>query len=140
MNTKIDDVKELIVDMSENADMKWLFDTHTIKVAEKAEWLLKKLPEANRDVVMLSVWLHDIYYLIDMSREEEHAALGADEAVKILKEKGFSNEVVKGVEHAIRAHSCKNVKPETVEAKILATADAMSHFTPEFYLSIAMFG
>lgn len=140
METKIDKLRDLIIQMSKQANMEWFFDTHTSKVAAKAEWLLKRLPEANPEIVMAAVWLHDIYYLVDLSKEEQHAALGAHEARKLLPQYGFSEEIIEGVAHAIRAHSCKDVIPETLEAKILATADAMSHFTPEFYLSIAMFG
>ncbi len=31
-------------------------------------------------------------------------------------------------------HRCKKYKPQTLEQKILATADAISHFKPPFYL------
>lgn len=83
--SNVENIQKLIYEMSIKANMKWFYETHTKKVAEKAEWLLTKLPDANKEIVMLSVWLHDIYYLIDISKEKEHAVLGAIESEKNIK-------------------------------------------------------
>lgn len=48
---------------------------------------------------------------------------------------------LKQVEELILAHSCnsKNL-PQSLEAKILASADAMAHYVNDFYLKIAVTG
>lgn len=135
-----DTLKDHIHQMAERAGMLWFFDNHLLLVEKWAKWLLSRLPEADGTVVMAAVWLHDIYYFIDLEREKEHAQLGALEAEKILKDRGFDATVIADVSHAIRAHSCRDIMPETVEAKIFASADAMSHFSPQFYFSLAMYG
>jgi len=38
--------------------------------------------------------------------------------------------------HCIRAHRCKDIAPETIEAKIIAFADSASHLTQGIYLDI----
>lgn len=137
MDTKIEQIKEHVRGLAQRANMTWLFKDHIEVVAEQAQWLLDKLPEADRTIVMLSVWLHDIYYFIDLSRADEHAELGAVEADRLLKNAGFDERIIKGVVHAVAAHGVKKNRPQTVDAKILATADAMSHFTNRFFLSLA---
>ncbi|MDR1026567.1 MAG: HD domain-containing protein [Lactobacillus sp.] len=133
----IDDAKAV---MDNDKTGGWLKDAHIVVVEEKANWLCDKLPEADRDIVMMGVWLHDIIHFIDLENRDIHAELGAEYARNVMQEEGFSAEVTDKVVEAVRAHSCKDVMPQSLEAKILATADAMSHFAPEYYLGIAMDG
>lgn len=44
------------------------------------------------------------------------------------------------MEHIILTHSCNKDIPDTLEGKILASADAMSHYSSDFYLQIAVTG
>lgn len=99
-----------------------------------AKKLAENHPEANREVVLLSVWFHDLGRAY--GHHKDHHQWGAKFARKYLAEQGLSQEIIEGVEHACLAHRVKKIKPETVEAKILATADALSHFKDAFYLRI----
>ena len=138
MKSTVDIIQKQIEDLAKETGYVWFLESHTKKVLEHAKWLCERLPEADREVVELSVWLHDIFYFIDFSRHEEHAVLGAEEASRRLRDLKISEETIAKVADAIRCHSCKEEVPATVEAKILATADAMIHFDPYFFLSLVM--
>ena len=110
----------------------WFYDTHLLEVEKQANFLLKNLPKADKEVVMLGVWLHDLQRIRGL--KGDHQEIGAREAEKVLKEHGYNSDVIKKVKSIILTHSCSNNKPETLEGKILATADAMSHYYNNFFL------
>ena len=116
----------------------WFYNTHLLGVEKQAKYLLKNLPEANKEVVMLGVWLHDLQRTRGI--KGDHQKIGAQEAEKIMKEYDYGKDIIKKVKDAILTHSCRGKKPKTLEGKILATADAMSHYYNNFYLKVALTG
>lgn len=136
----IEKIKQQIKDEVYNFDHigSWFFDEHLLGVEENAKFLLKNLPEANKEMVMLGVWLHDLQRIRGI--KGDHQKIGAEEAEKVLNEYAYDNEVIEKVKKMILCHSCDNVMPETLEEKILASADAMSHYYNDFYLRIATLG
>ena len=50
---------------------------------------------------------------------------------KILEKYYYSKSVIDQVSHCIETHRCREKKPKSLEAKILSSADAMSHI--KFY-------
>ncbi len=121
--------------------MSWFLEAHVFKVLKNAEWLCEKFPEADQDMVRALVWLHDIIYFTDISKIDAHAGLGAVKAREMMAEIGISGTKAEIIFEAIASHSCKGDKlPTSLEGKILATADAMAHFSPDFYLSLLIEG
>jgi putative nucleotidyltransferase with HDIG domain len=115
----------------------WFLSQHLMEVERFANLLCDKYPDADRDVVGLGVWYHDIGRL--RGQDEGHDVYGADEAKKVLGKEGFAPDKIERVYEVCRSHRCKDIKPESLEAKILATADAMSHFTHSFYFRLFQF-
>jgi len=99
----------------------WL---HVKRVANLAEEL-QKTEGGDLEILMLSVYLHDIGRAREDNGEiEDHATWGAKEAEKILSDYNYREKLIKEVKHCIEAHRySNNIKPETVEAKILSDAD-----------------
>lgn len=118
----------------------WFYSTHLLSVEKFAKELLKELPEADKEVVLLGVWLHDLQRVRGV--QGDHAKIGAIEAEKVMKQIGYPDQTIKHVKEIIVTHSCCNARlmPKTLEGKILASADAMSHYTNDFYLTIATTG
>lgn len=117
----------------------WFYDTHLLAVEKFAKKLLKKLPKADKEIVMLGVWLHDIQRIRGI--EGDHAKIGAREAGKVMKKFDYNKNKTKLVKKIILTHCCNTkLMPETIEGKILASADAMSHYTNNFYLKVAISG
>jgi len=109
---------------------------HLAQVERWAKRLLGEHPEALDEVVLASVWLHDVGLLIG-PEEVDHAVNSEVEAKRFLPTVGASEELVGRVAHCVRAHRCRDVQPETIEAKILAVSDSASHMTDTVYIEIA---
>ncbi len=119
---KIEKVRNIIKE--ECDEITWKY--HIVPVVKYAKLLAKKL-NADEEVVELAALLHDIGRA--KYGKENHEITGAIEAEKILRELGYSEDVIKEVTHAIRAHrGSKNIPRETMVAEIVANADAMVHF------------
>ena len=112
----------------------WFVDEHVLVVEKLALELCKHYPEANKDAVLLSVWFHDIGRIHGISKD--HDVYGADYAKEYLSKKSFSTSLIDIIYQACRSHRCKDVLPQSIEAKIIATSDALSHFHNGFYLRI----
>jgi HD superfamily phosphodiesterase len=114
----------------------WFFEAHILAVKKYADFLLEKLPEANKDVVLLGVWLHDLQRIRGI--EGDHQKIGAEEAEKVMQSLEIDKNISDQVKQIILTHSCSNELPITLEGKILASADAMSHYINDFYLQIML--
>ena len=101
---------------------------HVTEMEKWAKYMLEKHPDADKDVVMLAVWLHDIGHY-PLPKEIDHAVRGEERAKEFLEKENFDPEKTKKVLHCVRAHRCRDVQPETKEAKIIAFIDSASHST-----------
>ncbi len=93
---------------------------HSIEVAHLASLMAQELG-VNVRLARRAGLLHDLGKSFDFEKEGTHALLGAEFA----KKHGENDEVV----HAILAHH-EEVKPQTIEAILVAAADAISASRP----------
>lgn len=102
----------------------WNF--HVLRVLYYAK-KLNSFYKANKTIIELAVYLHDTAR--SKKDSETHHIEGAKIAKKIMTKHGYSKEIIRGVIHCILAHrSADDFIPETIEAKIVANADSLSHF------------
>lgn len=121
----VDSIRSMILDYCANQEWDW--KGHIEGVVKYSKILAKQL-DADEEVCEISAWLHDIIKVRDGKREL-HNVYGAKEARKILKPLKYPNKKIKQVEHCIISHSTDGVHaPKSLEAKILRSADALSHF------------
>lgn len=111
------------------------WDIHIKPVIEYSKQMAEKY-EADKEAVWLGAMLHDIARLTD---EEPHDEIGSEKAYQLLIEKGFDKELAEKVKGIFLTHRCRKYPPETVEQKIIASADAMAHFLPPFYLWVGKY-
>jgi len=95
--------------------------------------------KADLKVLELAALLHDYASILDPSFVKNHHVHGARLAGEVLKKLKVSPEKVKVIQNCIMSHR-GSIKSErkSIEEKILASADAMSHFTElasMFYLA-----
>lgn len=109
---------------------------HLQEAQKWAQYMTKKYPEADKEVIFLAVWLHDIGHY-PVPTNIDHAVRGEEVAKQFLKEESYPEDKMENVLHCVRAHRCRDVQPETLEAKIIAFLDAASHMTDTMYLSMA---
>lgn len=102
---------------------------HIVNVVEFSKLLADKL-NADEEVVELAALLHDYASVLDKKLYPEHHLHGSRLARELLEKYDYAEEKIVKIEHAILTHrGSKNIKRETMEAEILASADAMAHFS-----------
>lgn len=114
---------------------KWMWANHVPIVADKTEELSIQFG-ADQDLAVAGAWLHDFGDAFVHRLASEHEAISAKEATKVLEKAGYSDPEIHEIIHVIiEPHSCKDGNlPQTIEGKVLATADALAHLTTDFYL------
>ncbi|MBL7159314.1 HD domain-containing protein [Candidatus Microgenomates bacterium] len=112
----------------------WFYEEHFLVVEKFAKELFCLYPDVNKQAVMLAVWFHDVSRA--WGKSKDHDFHSAEYAKKVLTQKGFDKKLIDLVYEVCRSHSCKKYQPQSIEAKILTTADAMSHFSGGFYLRL----
>ena len=100
---------------------------HLDRVWATARQLLSSHPQTDPLVVMAACYLHDLVNLPKDHPERAQASrLSAQQAETALSKLGFPQDKLRGVVHAIEAHSFSAaISPETIEAKIVQDADRL---------------
>ena len=112
----------------------WLYANHVFVVADIAGKLADKYG-ANKEVAMAAAMLHDIADTVMKRENPKHEEKTSEIAKKLLKETGFKDDEIKIIiDDAMRFHSCYgNERPQSLEGKVMAAADAVSHLQSDFY-------
>ncbi len=109
--------------------------THVPEMEKWVKFLAEKYTKADKNILMLSVWLHDIgHYPVTRG---DHAIKSRRIAKRFLNDLKISEELINGVLHCVRSHRVKDVKPKSLEARIIAAADSASHITDSMYFKMA---
>lgn len=146
---KIEQLEEEIKNLFHNADIEkyhhsdadakefygLFWNIHIKPVIEYSKQMAEKYG-ADKEAVWIGAILHDIARLTD---EEPHDEIGSEKAYQMLVERGFDNELTEKAKSIILTHRCRKYPPEKLEQKIVASADAMAHFLPPFYLWFAKY-
>lgn len=117
----------------------WFIEEHVKAVVKWALKLCEHYPEADKEVVEVAAWLHDIghtkfgkeYYHSEEHRlKKGHNIRGARVAREFLNSINFPKEKIDAVVHCIESHRTTTPpEPKTIEAKIVASADNLAHFS-----------
>ncbi len=133
MYTKI---KEYFIKTATNAGTKYDYLLRHLPQVEKwAKKLLSRYPAADEEIVLAGVWMHDIGQILG-DKEADHAVNSEAEVRKYLSGLNADPETIDKVAHCARAHRCKDIQPNTLEAKIVAAADSASHMTDIVYIDM----
>jgi len=102
---------------------------HVEVVVETALELSQHYPDADRDVIEAAAWLHDVGHNKKPVKENEHHLRAKEIAEPFLIRVSFPREKIPAVLHCVESHRTrKPPNPSTIEAKIVASADNLSHF------------
>ncbi len=109
-----------------NANYPTAYWDHFVPVHNYAKQLAEKL-RADTEIVEISAWLHDIGSI--MNGRKEHHIRGAEIAEKKLSELNYPLKKIQKVKNCILNHrGSVNNSRKTLEEKIIADADSLSHF------------
>lgn len=96
----------------------------------KNGWILAKQYGADKEVVQIAAWLHDIASITDASLYEMHHIHGAEMARDILSRFDYDEDKLRLVQACIRNHrGSVRLEKNSVEEICVADADAASHFS-----------
>lgn len=124
----IDKVREQVMGLASEQD----WNQH-IKVVVYYAVKLARHEKADVEVAELGALLHDIGRIKYGSKD--HEITGLSDAENLLKQTGYSSEIVDKVKHCIRSHrASKDNEAESLEAEIVRDADALAHFDAVFTL------
>lgn len=139
MENIIEKAKKKFIEMIEEfPEEPYCLSLHVPEAEKWAKFLLEKYPQADREIVLLSIWLHDLGHY-PVPTEVDHAIRGKERAEQFLKEMDYDPDKIKAVSHCVRSHRCKEgAMPKTSEAKIIAFADSASHMTGDIYLNMVI--
>jgi len=102
---------------------------HIFDVAKYAKILARKR-RADVEVTEIAALLHDYASLLDKKYVEEHEIHSSRLAQEILSRFKYPQGKINKIKDAIYCHrGSKNREKKTLEAKCLADADAMAHFS-----------
>ncbi|HSW65691.1 MAG TPA: HD domain-containing protein [Bacillota bacterium] len=134
MEDKLKSLKEHVTALAADPKFvhhKWFTQWHLQIVERIALELLEHYPEANRDVVIAMVWLHDYGKIIDF--DEQYSAQYIDAGRDKLLELGFDAEFAASVAANIaRADQKTELDKADIEVQIVASADGCSHLVGPF--------
>lgn len=100
-----------------------------IEAVVKNSELLSEQYGADKEVVMIAAWLHDIASVTDYSLYEMHHIYGAEMAGEILTKMNYDKEKRSLVQQCIKNHrGSVQTEKSTIEELCVADADAISHF------------
>lgn len=118
---------------------KYFVNNHVKKVVEEALWLCEFYPKADREIVNVGAWLHDVTHPCGGYGRDNHNIASSKTAKAYLTSINFNKNKLKKVLHCIEAHRTSiPPEPKTIEAKIVASADNLTHFIMFDFLSEKM--
>ena len=124
----LEKVREFVINEFDKPDAQYRSSCENhLKVVVKYVLELAKIRNADREIVEIAAWLHDIGSI--MGHYENHHVFGAEVADKLLGSLGYPRDKIEKVKYCIFVHrGSLALERETCEAQILADADSMSHF------------
>lgn len=104
--------------------------THHITVVVRYGHELSDLTGADREIVELAALLHDYAGIKDAALAPQHHLHGADEARRLLGSLSYPSDRAEHVAACILTHrASEGDEPGSLEARCLASADALAHLT-----------
>jgi uncharacterized protein len=125
----VKEIRKFVEDECKQPSSKYGYEPFTFHFAPVAEYAGKLAEElgADKEVVLISAWLHDIGSII--KGRENHHITGAKISEKKLRELGYPEEKIALVKKCILNHrGSTRSKRKSLEEQILAEADTMSNF------------
>lgn len=108
----------------------WFVERHLNVVEQRTDWILDNCEEAeevDRNEAKIAVWTHDLGRVMGWS--DYHHVASAQKTRQWLIDNGVNKDVAERVYSAdLRHRASGDLQPESKLEKVIASADALSHF------------
>ena len=139
MENLLNKLRQTITDLTSNPEFihhQWFIDWH-LKIAEKISLeLLEIYHQADKDLIMGMVWMHDYPKIIDFE-DQYNPQILLNQGQNLLIELGFPNQYIKKLIKYIRiidSNLTVDLSNSPIEVRLVSTADGVSHLFGLFYL------
>lgn len=143
MNKRLEQIKEEVKTLhdtsSDECMKKWFYNGHVRLVAKYAEEISEKV-KANTEIAILASLFHDIARTWNVNDDPALMDESLIKAEEIMQKYNYTNDEINQVKQAILSHGCHEKAPETIEGKVMATADALAHLLSDFYFILPFYG
>lgn len=131
---KLSKVIEIVKSLYAKKNPVWVYEGHIKVVATWVEDISKKY-EFDKESTLAAAYLHDLAYASTSKNDPDLDEKSETTARKVLEKAGYpKDKIIFIVDKIIHGHGMiDSKKSEQLEAKVLATADALAHFTSDFY-------
>jgi len=137
----IEDIRGIILKKAEENDWLWFYQLHQKEVLKCAKKLLK-LYRADKRIVIIACWLHDVSrYSVKnklqlKASDKIHHIESAKFAKDFLGKYDLSKQEISNIYNCVIRHrNASPYKARSKEEKIVSTADTISHFSSVFYMT-----
>lgn len=137
MNELFSKLRAEIITLCKNPDFvhsDWFIKWH-LEIVEKISLeLCEKYKQADKNLVLGLVWMHDYAKLVD--REHEHEESAIQKGRPFLENLGFEKEYIDNLIKHIEIFERKmteDLRIAPIEVQIVSSADAASHMVGPFY-------
>lgn len=132
----MESIKAMTYDLCKSGDNRFgaaFYEQH-ILLNEKYAHRLADILNADKEILSLAAYLHDIAAISDFSTLSEHHLAGAEKAGKILRDKGYPEPVINKVKKCIETHSVPLALGEgSIEEVCFSNADAITQIVNPVY-------
>ena len=141
LKSKLNEFKQTVIENCKNDNFEyreWFIKDHLDIVEKISMELCDIYKEADRDLVFALVWFHDFGKPIDSKNER---VVTEEKGISLMKEIGFTQDFIDRVFNSWIRMEMKNeidISKESIEVKIVSSADGASHFVGKFYSTYFM--
>ncbi|MEP7103455.1 MAG: hypothetical protein ABI721_01970 [Candidatus Dojkabacteria bacterium] len=137
MDEKFTSLKNLLIKLSSDPKFihnKWFIEWHLNIVEQISLELCDIYKDADRDIVLGLVWMHDYAKVIDFDNEHNPDTIA--KGASVLEEIGFDKTFIDKLMNYIEIFESKmsnDLSTAPIEVKIVSSADAASHMVGPFF-------
>lgn len=131
MNEMINELSDIVEETCKKDTCRAGYDAwvyHIQPVIKYSKQLARKL-NADEEIVEISAILHDYASVKSRETHDLHHIYGVEFAEELLMNYNYPKDKIEKIKHCIYSHrGSEDIPRETLEAQIVACADAMAHF------------